>query len=113
MTGMLVRPVVCPIAIGREAEIAALREQLQRSRRGGGQAVLVSGDAGVGKSRLLDEAAAFAAELGYQVVRAACFETGTTAPYAPFAGCCCPASPPSRPMLSRPRSANPPLCSAR
>ena len=85
MTGMLVRPVVCPIAIGREAEIAALREQLQRSRRGGGQAVLVSGDAGVGKSRLLDEAAAFAAELGYQVVRAACFETGTTAPYAPFA----------------------------
>lgn len=39
--------------IGREDELALLRERWQRSQTGQGQLVLLSGEAGIGKSRLL------------------------------------------------------------
>ena len=38
--------------VGREAEIALLRERWQSTRSGEGQVVLLSGDAGMGKSRI-------------------------------------------------------------
>jgi serine/threonine protein kinase/tetratricopeptide (TPR) repeat protein len=40
---------------GREAEIALLRERFARASAGDGQVVLVEGEAGIGKSRLVDE----------------------------------------------------------
>ena len=39
--------------IGREHELALLRERWRRACDGEGQVVLLSGDAGIGKSRLL------------------------------------------------------------
>jgi tetratricopeptide (TPR) repeat protein len=40
---------------GRDAEFAKLRELYDRARSGDGQVVLVEGEAGIGKSRLVDE----------------------------------------------------------
>jgi class 3 adenylate cyclase len=41
--------------VGREAELAVLRERLAQVRQGLGQVVLLSGDAGMGKSRLVQQ----------------------------------------------------------
>ena len=50
---MLVPPLVCPELIGRRAELEALAERRRAAAAGHGALVLVSGDAGVGKTRLL------------------------------------------------------------
>src|ERR1700722_13194068 len=62
---------------GRDAELARLREFAARARTDG-DALLVLGDAGVGKTRLLDAAAQAAAADGWRVLRAdgAEFEAG-------------------------------------
>jgi predicted ATPase len=41
--------------VGRDAEVAQLTTILQEARRGRGRALLVAGESGVGKTRLLDE----------------------------------------------------------
>ena len=41
--------------VGREAEVALLRERWAQSRDGQGQVVLLCGEAGIGKSRLVEE----------------------------------------------------------
>ncbi|MEV7980258.1 AAA family ATPase [Streptomyces sp. NPDC086519] len=71
--------------IGRDDELARLAGLLERARNGSGQAVLVAGDAGVGKTRLLDEVAARAAEGGATVVVGHCVDLGDVGlPYLPF-----------------------------
>jgi DNA-binding CsgD family transcriptional regulator len=52
---------------GRDSEMAALSEQLDQARGGAGTVVLVEGDAGMGKSRLLDEAVAVARRRGFRI----------------------------------------------
>ncbi len=52
---------------GRDGQMAALSEQLDRARGGAGTVVLVEGDAGMGKSRLLDEAVAVARRRGFRI----------------------------------------------
>ncbi len=39
--------------VGREAEVTLLRERWEQAKAGQGQVVLLSGDAGIGKSRLV------------------------------------------------------------
>lgn len=72
--------------LGRWTELAALRTELEAARSGRGGAVLLAGDAGIGKSRLAAELAAHAAGDGCTVVVGRCLDTGT-APlsYLPFA----------------------------
>src|ERR671930_2289447 len=41
--------------IGRDRELAVLRDYFEHVKRGQGQVVFVSGEAGIGKSRLLHE----------------------------------------------------------
>jgi len=71
--------------IGREAELAWLRERLDAALHGSGAAVRIVGEAGVGKSRLtaalLDEAAA----RGVRIIAAACFSYTASIPYAAWA----------------------------
>src|SRR5262249_34863283 len=43
--------------VGREAELAVLRERVAQVRQGMGQVLLLSGEAGIGKSRLVQEVA--------------------------------------------------------
>jgi DNA-binding SARP family transcriptional activator/tetratricopeptide (TPR) repeat protein len=70
---------------GREAEFAALvgaMTQAMQERRQ--QVVIVQGEAGIGKTRLLDEFLRWAAAQGADVVRAQALETGGRLPYQPL-----------------------------
>ncbi|WP_448642394.1 helix-turn-helix transcriptional regulator [Geodermatophilus sp. URMC 63] len=71
--------------VGRPDELATLLAAVDRARAGRGCAVLVAGDAGVGKSRLLDELAARAADRGLRVLTGHCVDLGEVGlPYLPF-----------------------------
>jgi predicted ATPase len=56
--------------IGREPEVQQLRLLVSRITQGTGEALLLSGDPGVGKTSLLDQAAAIAADSGIRLLRA-------------------------------------------
>ncbi|MFI2205703.1 AAA family ATPase [Streptomyces sp. NPDC020192] len=74
-----------PPLIGRDQELARLTGVLERARAGEVRAVLVAGDAGVGKTRLLDEVAGRAARAGTTVVTGHCVDLGDVGlPYLPF-----------------------------
>lgn len=71
--------------IGREDELARLTRVLERARAGEARAVLVAGDAGVGKTRMLAEAAGRAVESGMTVLTGHCVDLGDVGlPYLPF-----------------------------
>ena len=71
--------------VGRAAELAALTGALDAAVAGRPSGVLLGGDAGVGKSRLLAEAADRAAAAGCAVLVGRCLDTAESAlPYLPF-----------------------------
>ncbi|MEP6599783.1 MAG: AAA family ATPase [Actinomycetota bacterium] len=71
--------------VGRLAELAVLTAALDDAARQDAAAVLLSGDAGVGKTRLLTEVAARAAERGTAVLIGHCIDFGDAAlPYLPL-----------------------------
>ncbi|MEV7451666.1 ATP-binding protein, partial [Streptomyces nigra] len=71
--------------IGRNPELARLSGVLERARAGDARAVLVAGDAGVGKTRVLGEAAGLAAAAGTTVLTGHCVDLGDVGlPYLPF-----------------------------
>ena len=76
--------VLCPVLIGRAVEFALLEEQLRQATEGTGRAVLVTGDAGIGKSRLVAELVTRAGAGGAQVLTGACAEGELTASFLPF-----------------------------
>jgi DNA-binding CsgD family transcriptional regulator len=78
------QPVVCPILVGRDGDTAALARALERVRHGAGQTVLIAGEAGIGKSRLVATARARAAELGFGCLQGQCLEPDVALPYAPL-----------------------------
>ena len=63
--------VLCPVLIGRASERAQLEGLLEQATEGTGRAVLVTGDAGIGKSRLVAEFVSKAAAGGAQVLTGA------------------------------------------
>jgi len=69
---------------GRRAQLAALREQLDAVRAGYGGIVLVAGQAGMGKSVLLNAALATAGELGIRVFRGAGDAAVRAIPFGPL-----------------------------
>ncbi|MFC3998789.1 AAA family ATPase [Nocardiopsis sediminis] len=74
-----------PVFAGRRAELERLRDVGERVRSDGARAVLVAGEAGVGKTRLLREYA-HASPLR-RVVTGGCPELGVDGlPFAPFVG---------------------------
>ncbi|WP_327083435.1 helix-turn-helix transcriptional regulator [Streptoalloteichus hindustanus] len=71
--------------VAREKEMRALRQALERARAGTAGAVLVAGEAGVGKSRLLAELSELARADGVRVLTGRCLDVGQTGlPYLPF-----------------------------
>lgn len=65
--------------VGRRAELAALLEAAERVAGGEPNFVLVGGEAGVGKSRLVAEAAARPELAGFRLLRGQCVELGAEA----------------------------------
>jgi DNA-binding CsgD family transcriptional regulator len=76
--------MLCPVLIGRSAEMRALSRELDAAGQGHGGAVLVTGDAGVGKSRLAREAIAAAASLGYFILAGRATESVVPVPFRPI-----------------------------
>jgi len=60
--------------VGREGEFRLMHARWQRALRGEAGFAVVAGDAGVGKTRLLDELCAVLQRDGVQVMRARCFQ---------------------------------------
>src|SRR6266699_475192 len=77
-------PILCPVLIGRGAELTALRLLVDRARSGKGQIALLSGEAGIGKSRLVAEAKTYATAQGFLLLQGQCFPTDPSCPYAPL-----------------------------
>ncbi|MBV9357187.1 MAG: ATP-binding protein, partial [Chloroflexi bacterium] len=77
------RPIVSPALVGRERQLATLDRALEAARAGTGGAVLVTGEAGIGKSRLVAELRGSAERLGCLVLQGASFESDRALPYAP------------------------------
>jgi predicted ATPase len=71
--------------VGRERKSRVLIDALAAVQAGDGGALLIAGEAGIGKSRLAAEARSHAEANGFAILQGACFEPDRTAPYAPFA----------------------------
>src|SRR4249919_1376867 len=78
------RGVVCPVLVGRDIPLRSVHAVLERAAGGHGGVLLVAGEAGIGKSRMLKEAASDAKRRGFVVLRGACFEADRADPYAPL-----------------------------
>ena len=77
--------VSSPVFVGRAAELRRLREALDSARDGRAAARFVSGEAGIGKSRLVNEFLAEAHRAGAIVARGESVPLGDSGlPYAPF-----------------------------
>jgi DNA-binding CsgD family transcriptional regulator/tetratricopeptide (TPR) repeat protein len=71
--------------VGREAELDRLLTLLGEAAAGRPVVALVSGDAGVGKTRLVTELSVAARHTGYAVLTGRCAELTDTVPYLPLA----------------------------
>jgi DNA-binding SARP family transcriptional activator len=74
-----------PPLIGRDAEMTRIHRALDDAWRGTGKLSLLSGDAGVGKTRILEDVATHAQRRGGLVLRGRCFESEEVLPFAVWA----------------------------
>ena len=78
--------VSSPALIGRAEYLAGLDAALGRAQGSGPAAVLLGGEAGIGKSRLISEFVTGAGTAGARVLSGGCLDLGTDGlPFAPFA----------------------------
>jgi DNA-binding SARP family transcriptional activator len=77
-------PVVRGPLVGREPEMAFLRERYQDAQAGTGGLLLVQGEAGVGKTRLVEEFADHLRWHGVRVLWGRCYEFERLLPYQPL-----------------------------
>ncbi|WP_415951661.1 helix-turn-helix transcriptional regulator [Streptomyces sp. KLOTTS4A1] len=85
MLGPVETRSVSPVFVGRAGELTLLNEALAGAEAGEPQALLLGGEAGVGKTRLLEEFCAAAERGGAVVAVGGCVEIGAEGlPFAPF-----------------------------
>jgi len=70
--------------IGRDSELARVEEALLAAQHGECRVVVITGEAGVGKSRLVNELRRRAAAIGSVVLYGECSEADVALPYLPF-----------------------------
>jgi len=73
-----------PALVGRERELAALRDALARAFAGRGSLVLIGGEAGLGKTALAEVLLGEAASQGALVLVGHCYDLSETPPYGPW-----------------------------
>ena len=76
--------LICPTSIGREAPLRALLEKLDRAVHGKGAVILLGGDAGIGKSRLVRDLKHESMSRQIRTIEGRCSSTESSVPYAPF-----------------------------
>ena len=74
-----------PVFVGRGEELARLRSLIARLLAGHGSVVLIEGEAGIGKTRLLDELSADAGGVGFELFRARAEELDARRPFGAVA----------------------------
>jgi predicted ATPase len=79
-----VRQVLCPVLVGRDGELAELDAALQAARIGHGRVVVLTGEAGIGKSRLAQALAARARLTGVTVGTGRAVEAATQLAFRPL-----------------------------
>ena len=88
VSGPAGRPAVAalrkPQFVGRETEVESLAKALEDVLAGSGMFVLLSGEPGVGKSRLAEELARHSRTRGFRVWRGHCYGMESSPPYVPF-----------------------------
>jgi DNA-binding CsgD family transcriptional regulator len=77
--------MLCPELIGRSAELSTLTAALDAADEGHGGVVFVTGDDGVGKSRLARDLCSLAAERGFDVLSGRGTQSAVPVPYRPIA----------------------------
>jgi hypothetical protein len=70
--------------VGRDAERALLLRSIKQAASGQGTLVVLRGDAGIGKTRLAEDALAAARRLGYQTLLGRCDEQEGAPPLLPY-----------------------------
>src|SRR2546426_12092362 len=73
-----------PVFVGRQYELVELRAGLEDGVAGRGRSFLVVGEAGIGKTRLVEELAREAAARGHLVLWGRCWESEGAPPYWPW-----------------------------
>jgi len=73
-----------PTFIGRDKEVEALRAKVRKVASGLGGVVLLTGEAGIGKTSLAQEITAYASDSGFEVIWGRCEETVGAPPYWPW-----------------------------
>lgn len=81
---LLRQSIVCPVLVGRDTPLATVRQVLDQARGGSGSVLLLSGEAGVGKTRILRTMLDEARAAGFLALQGACFEADRAEPYAPL-----------------------------
>jgi tetratricopeptide (TPR) repeat protein len=91
MAAPVTRSIVCPVLIGRGSHLDTLIQFIGQAHSGQGQTILISGEAGIGKSRLVAEAIRYVRTSRAQtaspaplILEGRCFEPDRSFPYAPF-----------------------------
>ncbi|MFJ3854628.1 AAA family ATPase [Streptomyces sp. NPDC090085] len=85
MLGIVETRSVSPVFVGRADELGVLEDALTRAAAGEPQALLIGGEAGVGKTRLTEEFLGEAGRRGAVVAVGGCVEIGAEGlPFAPF-----------------------------
>jgi len=77
-------PVQLTSFVGREEEIDQFTRMLALTATGQGQMVLIAGEPGIGKSRLVHETTILARQQGFNLLSAHCYQVEQTMPYQPL-----------------------------
>ncbi|MEM2869445.1 MAG: tetratricopeptide repeat protein [Thermoplasmata archaeon] len=70
--------------VGRDDELAFLKKLLDEAIQGKGRIIFLSGEAGIGKTRLVEELASYAREMGVLYMHGRCLYREGADPYLPF-----------------------------
>lgn len=75
-----------PSLVGRDREVEAVRGVIRESARGRGQVLLIEGEPGIGKSRLVERACDEARTAGFEVAQDGCDDLVPPRPFASLLG---------------------------